>query len=110
VVAVNASGSAATNLLCATNSTNEVVSFQASVAGLVPPTDNARDIGSADASIRTVFAHATRLRPYKAADLPSAADARGTLISIDDGHDGKPCLAMSDGKSWRRVPLGDRIG
>ncbi|MFC4852714.1 right-handed parallel beta-helix repeat-containing protein [Actinophytocola glycyrrhizae] len=109
VVAVNASGSAATNLLCATNSTNEVVAFQASVAGLVPPVDNARDIGSADASIRTVFAHSTSLRPYKAGKLPPAADARGTLISVDDGHDGKPCLAMSDGKSWRRVPLGNSI-
>lgn len=109
VVAVNAGGSAATNLLCATNSTNEVVAFQASVAGLIPPTDNARDIGSADASIRTVYAHSTRLRPYKAGDLPPAADARGTLISVDDGHDGQPCLAMSDGKSWRRVPLGNSI-
>jgi hypothetical protein len=109
VVAVNASGSAATNLLCATDSTNEVVSFQASVTGLVPPTDNARDIGSADASIRTVYTHATQLRPYKAANLPPAADARGALINVDDGHDGKPCLAMSDGTSWRRVPLGNSI-
>jgi hypothetical protein len=109
VVAVNASGSAATNLLCATNSANDVVAFQASVAGLVPPTDNARDIGSEDASIRTVYAHSTRLRPYKAGDLPPAAGARGALISVDDGHDGKPCLAMSDGKSWRRVPLGNAI-
>ncbi|GAB3440547.1 right-handed parallel beta-helix repeat-containing protein [Actinophytocola sediminis] len=110
VVAVNASGSAATNLLCATNSTNEVVSFQAGVTGLVPPTDNTRDIGSADASIRTVFAHTARLRPYRAANLPPAADARGALISVDDGHHGQPCLAVSDGKSWRRVPLGNKIG
>ncbi|MBK1787512.1 glycosyl hydrolase family 28-related protein [Prauserella cavernicola] len=109
VVAVNTSGSAATNLLCATNSTNDVVSFQASVAGLVPPTDNARDIGSAGANIRTVFTRATRLRPYSAADLPPAADAAGALIHVADGDGGQPCLAVSDGTAWRRVPLGDAI-
>ncbi|WP_116951858.1 glycosyl hydrolase family 28-related protein [Jiangella endophytica] len=109
VVAVNASGSAATNLLCSTNSTNEVVAFQASVAGLVPPTDNSRDIGSADASIRTVYAHAARLHPYTVATVPPAADAPGALIQIVDGRAGGPCLAMSDGKSWRTVPLGTAV-
>jgi hypothetical protein len=106
---VNASGSAATNLLCSTNSTNEIVSFQAGVAGLIPPVDNARDIGSEDARIRTVFAHATRLHPYTVATLPRAADAPGALIHVDDGHDGAPCMAMSDGASWRRLPLGNAI-
>lgn len=110
VVAVNTSGSAATNLLCSTNSANEVVAFQASVAGLVPPTDNARDIGSPSAGIRTVYTHATRLHPYTVATLPPAADATGALIHVGDGHDGKPCLAMSDGTSWRRLPLADPIG
>ncbi|MGN9783867.1 glycosyl hydrolase family 28-related protein [Nonomuraea sp. ZG12] len=110
VVAVNASGSAATNLLCSTNSTNQIVSFQAGVAGLIPPVDNARDIGSEDARIRTVFAHATRLHPYTVATLPTAADAPGALIHVDDGHDGAPCMAMSDGRSWRRLPLGNAIG
>lgn len=109
VVAVNASGSAATNLLCSTNSTNEVVAFQASVAGLIPPADNARDIGSADASIRTVYAYATRLHPYTVATMPSAADAPGALIQVADGRAGGPCLAMSDGKSWRTLPLGNAV-
>ncbi|PZF83006.1 right-handed parallel beta-helix repeat-containing protein [Jiangella anatolica] len=109
VVAVNASGSAATNLLCSTDSTNEVVAFQASVAGLIPPTDNARDIGSADASIRTVYAHATRLHPYTVATIPPAADMPGSLIQVADGRAGGPCLAMSDGTSWRTVPLGTPV-
>ncbi|SDT47342.1 right-handed parallel beta-helix repeat-containing protein [Jiangella sp. DSM 45060] len=109
VVAVNASGSAATNLLCSTNSTNEVVAFQASVAGLIPPTDNARDIGSPDASIRTVYTYATRLHPYTVATMPSAADAAGALIQVVDGRAGGPCLAMSDGTAWRTVPLGNAV-
>ncbi|GAB3430230.1 hypothetical protein [Flindersiella endophytica] len=109
VVAVNDSGSAATNLLCSTNSVNEIVAFQASVAGLVPPTDNARDIGSERARIRTVFTRATRLHPYTVATLPAAAGAPGALIHVGDGDDGRPCLAMSDGTSWRRVPLGAAI-
>jgi hypothetical protein len=109
VVAVNSSGSAATNLLCSTNSANGVVAFQANVAGLVPPVDNARDLGSESAKIRTVYAHATRLHPYKAADLPKAAETPGALIHIADGQDGKPCLAMSDGTAWRRLPLGNAI-
>jgi hypothetical protein len=71
--------------------------------------DNARDIGSEDARIRTVFTHATRLHPYTVATLPAAADASGALIHVDDGHDGEPCLAMSDGTSWRRLPLGNAI-
>ncbi|WP_152363467.1 right-handed parallel beta-helix repeat-containing protein [Microlunatus speluncae] len=109
VVAANQSGSAATNLLCSTTTTNEVVSFQASVAGLVPPSDNSRDLGSADANIRTVFAHAARLHPYLVATLPPAADAPGALIQVADGHRGQPCLAVSDGSSWRRIPLTDAI-
>jgi hypothetical protein len=110
VVAVNASGSAATNLLCSTNSTNEVVAFQANATGLVPPADNARDLGSKSAGIRTVYTHATQLLPYTVATLPPAADAAGALIHVGDGHDGKPCLALSDGTAWRRVPLGNAIG
>lgn len=109
VVAVDASGAAATNLLCSTDSSNEVVSFQASASGLVPPTDNARDLGSPSAAIRTVHTHATRLRPVTAATLPPAEDAAGTLIHVADGHGGKPCLAMSDGTAWRRVPLGNPL-
>jgi hypothetical protein len=110
VVAVNADGSAATNLLCSTNSANKVVAFRANVAGLVPPVDNARDIGSADAKIRTVYTHATRLHPYTVATLPRAADAPGALIHVRDGQAGKPCLAMSDGTAWRLIPLGAAIG
>ncbi|MEO3926724.1 right-handed parallel beta-helix repeat-containing protein [Micromonosporaceae bacterium B7E4] len=109
VVAVNASGSAATNLLCSTTNTNEVVAFQASAAGLIPPTDNARDIGSPDAQIRTVYTHATRLHPYTVKTLPPAASNTGALVHVSDGHGGKPCLAMSDGTSWQRVPLGNAI-
>ncbi|GAA2042219.1 right-handed parallel beta-helix repeat-containing protein [Polymorphospora rubra] len=109
VVAVNASGSAATNLLCSTNSTNDVVAFQASVAGLIPPANNARDIGSQAAHIRTVYTHATRLHPYTVSTLPPAAGNAGALIHISNGHGGKPCLAMSDGNSWLRLPLGNAI-
>lgn len=109
VVAVNASGAAATNLLCSTDTANDVVAFQASDAGLIPPDDNARDIGSADASIRTVYTHAAQLHPYSVANLPPAAEAPGALVHVDDGDKGKPCLAMSDGRSWRRVPLSKKI-
>ncbi|WP_199521236.1 right-handed parallel beta-helix repeat-containing protein [Jiangella anatolica] len=109
VVAANASGAAATNLLCSTDSTNEVVAFQASVAGLIPPTDNARDIGSPDASIRTVYAYSARLHPYTVDTMPPAADAAGELIQVADGRAGGPCLAISDGTSWRTVPLGTPV-
>jgi hypothetical protein len=109
VVAVNASGSAATNLLCSTTNTNDVVAFQASVAGLIPPVDNARDIGSEAAQIRTVYTHAIRLHEYTVATLPPAADQAGSLIHLSDGPGGLPCLAISDGTSWRRVPIANAV-
>lgn len=105
VVAVDVAGAAGTNLLCATDAENEVVAFQAGADGLIPPEDNARDIGSADASIRTVFAHAARLHPYTVQTLPPAAERQGALIQVADGHRGEACLAVSDGVSWRRIPV-----
>jgi hypothetical protein len=106
VVPVNTSGSGATDLLCATNSANEVVSMTANVNGLIPPVDNARDLGSTDRRIRAVYAHQMVLAEHAVGQLPQAAASAGALVMVLDPKTGKRTLALSDGASWRSVVLG----
>ena len=44
------------------------------------------------------------------AAAPSAATAgAGAAIYVSDGDSGSPCLAVSDGTTWRRIALGAAI-
>ncbi|MEO3794942.1 hypothetical protein ABGB14_32425 [Nonomuraea sp. B10E15] len=109
VVPVNQSGSAATELLCSTTNTNGLVSMTSSATGLVPPADNARDLGSADRRMRTVYAHQVALAEQAPDTLPDAAGHTGGIIMIRDPKTGKRGLALSDGESWRNVVLGAEV-
>ncbi|WP_203416229.1 glycosyl hydrolase family 28-related protein [Jiangella ureilytica] len=104
VVPANASGAAAVELLCSTNDTNAVASMRVDINGLIPSVDNARDIGSADRKVRTVYAHNLQLTVVPAADLPEPA--AGAVALVQDGSTGAGVLAVGDGTTWRRLPLG----
>ncbi|WP_419994711.1 glycosyl hydrolase family 28-related protein [Streptomyces boninensis] len=106
VVPANESGAAAVELLCATNSTNGVAALRVDINGLVPTADNARDVGSAEKRVRTVYAHSLQLATVAAADLPEPK--AGAVAMVHDAAD-NPVLAISDGKGWRHLPLGARI-
>ncbi|MEO3763805.1 glycosyl hydrolase family 28-related protein [Streptomyces sp. B5E4] len=106
VVPANESGAAAVELLCATNSTNGVAALRVDINGLVPTADNARDVGSAENRMRTVYAHQLQLATVSAADLPEPAP--GAVVMVKDAA-GRSVLAVSDGGSWRRMPLGPTI-
>ncbi|PZF84759.1 right-handed parallel beta-helix repeat-containing protein [Jiangella anatolica] len=104
VVPANASGAAAVELLCSTNDTNAVAAMRVDINGLVPTADNARDIGSAERKIRTVYAHNLQLTTVAAADLPEPTP--GAVALVRDGSTGASVLAVADGTGWRRLPLG----
>ncbi|HEX6682655.1 MAG TPA: glycosyl hydrolase family 28-related protein [Candidatus Limnocylindrales bacterium] len=106
VAPVNGTGSAVTELLCATNSTNAVVSMAAGINGLVPPVDNARDLGSADNHMRAVYTHRMVLAEHAPGALPAAAENAGGIILVRDPHTNRRRLAFSDGSAWRDVTLG----
>jgi hypothetical protein len=42
-----------------------------------------------------------------AGDLPNAQ--RGDIVSLNDGDDGDPCLAMYDGTNWKVIALGATV-
>ncbi|MEN3615414.1 glycosyl hydrolase family 28-related protein [Plantactinospora sp. ZYX-F-223] len=109
VVAVNGTGSAATELLCATNTSNEVVAITANATGLIPPADNLRDLGAADKRMRAVYTHQLALAEQAPTELPKATDNVGGLVLIKDPKTGKRTLALSDGEAWHAVPLGDKL-
>lgn len=106
VVPLNAGGSAATELLCSTDTTNGVAAMQVSINGLTPSADNIRDIGSASKRMRTVYAHTLELATVAAADLPEPSAGAVVLVRDDAGA---ASLALSDGKSWYRMAAGDKI-
>jgi hypothetical protein len=106
VVPANESGAAAVELLCATNNTNGVAALRVDINGLVPTADNVRDVGSAEKRVRTVYAHNLQLATVAAADLPEPKP--GAVAMVHDSS-GNPVLAISDGKAWRHLPLGDPI-
>ncbi|TDE58633.1 hypothetical protein E1295_05215 [Nonomuraea mesophila] len=109
VVPVNQSGSGATELLCSTTRTNELVSMVSSATGLIPPADNTRDLGSAERRMRTVYAHQVSLAEHAPGALPDAAEHVGGMIMVRDPKIGKRGLALSDGEAWLSVALGPKV-
>ncbi|QHY98853.1 Pectate lyase superfamily protein [Streptomyces sp. S4.7] len=106
VVPANDSGSAAVELLCSTNRSNGVAAMRVDINGLIPTADNARDIGSKEKRVRTVYAHTLQLATLSAADLPEPAP--GAVVMVNDPSN-RAMLAISDGKGWHHMPLGDPI-
>lgn len=41
-----------------------------------------------------------RLSPYTFANIPTAVGRTGLVAYVEDGFDGKPCLAISNGTNW----------
>lgn len=46
---------------------------------------------------------------YTTAALPPIADTYLHMISVTDGDAGSPCIAVSDGGTWRRIALGAAV-
>lgn len=46
---------------------------------------------------------------FTVATLPAAAARAGRVVRVSDGAAGAACLAMSNGTSWLRVPLGAAV-
>lgn len=107
VVPTGASGAAAVELLASTQDANGVPAMRVDLDGLTPATDNGWDVGSADAPVRTVYAHDLRLGTVAAEDLPKPTE--GTMLMVKGRNGGTPALALGDGRDWRRVPLGGPI-
>lgn len=56
------------------------------------------------------FSKPIRNANYTVATVPPAGSvSEGSQIYVSDGDSGSPCLAVNDGSSWRRVPLGATI-
>jgi len=49
------------------------------------------------------------LLTYTVATLPAAAANTGRLMSVSNGNAGAACLALSNGTSWLRIPLGAAV-
>jgi len=50
-----------------------------------------------------------QLPVYTTGTLPSAAAFSGHTVRVSDGDSGDPCLAVSDGTSWLRIPYGAAV-
>jgi hypothetical protein len=46
------------------------------------------------------------LKVYTVATLPAAATVKGQFVQVSNGAAGQPCLAYSDGTSFKQVALG----
>lgn len=50
------------------------------------------------------------LKEYTVSNAPQASSSnKGLLIYVSDGDSGSPCLAVSDGSTFRRISLGSTI-
>lgn len=49
------------------------------------------------------------LASYTVAGAPDAAATPNGVIKVSDGDGGDPCVAVSDGTTWRRVVFGATI-
>ncbi|MFK4804567.1 glycosyl hydrolase family 28-related protein [Microbacterium sp. ZW CA_36] len=103
VVPVNEVGSTAVDLLCSTDDENGVAAMRVDITGITPTADNARDLGSAENRMRTVFAHGVQL-----AAGPRPQPALGAMAMVTDAA-GTSVLAVSDGTRWLRVVLGNPV-
>lgn len=50
-----------------------------------------------------------RLTPTLVSSLPTASSYTGGVAYCSNGDSGSPCLAVSNGSSWLRVPLGSAV-
>lgn len=50
-----------------------------------------------------------KLKQYSVVSAPDAALYTGHEVYISNGDSGNPCLAVSDGVTWRRISLGSTI-
>lgn len=103
IVPVNEVGSTAVDLLCSTDDENGVAAMRVDITGITPTADNARDLGSAENRMRTVFAHGVQF-----AAGPRPQPVAGAMAMVSDGAGGS-VLAVSDGTTWRRIVLGNPV-
>lgn len=94
-------GAAAVELVAATTEANGVASVRVGADGVVPTTDNERDLGSAELRMRTVHTHRLQLVPNPVAELPEPV--AGGMVMVPDALGPFPTLAVSDGEHWYRV-------
>lgn len=52
---------------------------------------------------------AMTLPTYTVTTVPSAAMYKNRMIVVSNGNAGQPCLAMSNGTSWLRIPFGAAV-
>lgn len=50
-----------------------------------------------------------KLASYSVAQVPDALSNAGSVIYCSNGNSGAPCLAVSDGVSWKRIALGTAV-
>ncbi|WP_369372881.1 glycosyl hydrolase family 28-related protein [Promicromonospora sp. Populi] len=101
VVPTDNTGAAVVELVASTPEANGVAVVQVGADGVVPTTDNERDLGSAENRMRTVYAHGIQLAPNPVADLPEPV--AGGIVMVPDALGPFPTLAISDGRRWYRV-------
>lgn len=104
VVPTGGAGSAAIELLVATDDANEVASMRVAADGVLPTADNARDLGSPELRMRSMHAYDVQLAPRGSLPAPTP----GALAVVQDGA-GNPVLAFSDGSGWRRVVVSNPL-
>ncbi|MFC8801479.1 glycosyl hydrolase family 28-related protein [Promicromonospora sp. NPDC057138] len=101
VVPAGDTGAAAVELVAATAEANAVATVRVGADGVVPTTDNERDLGSAELRMRTVHTHRLQLVPNPVAELPEPI--AGGIVMVPDALGPFPTLAVSDGTHWYRV-------
>ncbi|WP_129788676.1 right-handed parallel beta-helix repeat-containing protein [Promicromonospora panici] len=101
VVPSGGTGAAVVELVAATAEANGVAAVRVGADGVVPTTDNERDLGSAELRMRTVHTHRLQLVPNSVAELPEPV--AGGIVMVPDALGPFPTLAVSDGEHWYRV-------
>ena len=62
---------------------------------------------NASNGIKSLAPH--RFSLHNMGTLPTAANFTNHMILVTNGNAGQPCLAVSDGTSWLRIPLGAAV-
>lgn len=73
------------------------------------PDGNWLDVFTASREVTSVNVPLRHVRYTTAQVLAIASPAVGMTVYCTDGDAGQPCLAVHDGTSWRRIPLGADI-
>jgi len=89
------------------------------IVGELMTPDTVGDMGQQDASgvsitggtILNVYLGTPRLKfsPYSVATLPDATQQSYEVYYVSDGDGGSPCIAVSDGSTWRRIAFGATV-